>query len=236
VKGLILSQRWLAAAQTYEYIAALENAATNSDMTATATSGTVAAVTAVPGGGVSLTTQASDNAVGTLTQNAKIWTVAQDKPISIGIRAQYAEGNTSAANVLLGLHSATVASALANDGGGTPSSYSGFAFYKVDGGTYWKCESSIGTTKVTTTLDGNNALKVTKTAGGSAYVLFEIDILPKTSTLCDVVYKMDGSVVAKHTDFTFTNCAAMAIVGVVKAGSSTAETLIVSMARGAQCR
>lgn len=202
-----------------------------SNWTATATSGTVAALSQV-GGGISLTTQASDNAAGTLTLNSAPLLVAANKPITFAGRLQYAEAATNQANVGIGLASGSVASVLGNNGAGTPANYTGFMFYKVDLGTVWVAESQVGTTKTTTSLvagAGFGINKVTRTAGGSAYVLFEIDIIPKTSTTCDVVYRMDGVTVAKHTDVVFTGAAQMAPVALVRAGSTTAEAIKVNL-------
>lgn len=223
-KGLVLSDAFLLALRQMIVVEDFR-AGAPADWTGTATSGTSAGQDE-PNGVHLLTTQAADNAIGTLVQAKKVFSVAAGKPFSIAAYCKFAEGNTNAANVLIGVHSGTPSSALADNGGGPPSSYSGFAFFKADGDTVWSVESSNGSTQVTTQLTATASLdKVAKTAGSSSYVLFEIDVIPKTSTLCDVIYKIDGVTVAKHTDFVYTSIAAMAGLVAIKAGSGTAESI-----------
>ena len=193
--------------------------------TLTAASGTVAAL-AEAGGGTSLLTQAADNAVASWQTQAACLVLADNKPIHFGAMVRVAEANTDDLNVLIGLHSGAVSSALGNDGAGPPASYSGFSFFKVDGSTLWSIEASVGSSQTTVELTAANTLTGTAyTAAQSVDQFLEIDVLPKTSTKCDVTFKINGVAVYKLTDFVYTSIAAMLAMGVVKAGSANAETL-----------
>ena len=201
---------------------------------AVATSGTAAAL-AERGGGVSLTTQAADNAIGSLTLSAKSLLPAASKPISFGALIQFAEAATNVGNVFVGLTSEAVATAMGADGAGPPASYSGAGLHKVDGGLNWIAEYSVAGLQNTVELNSAGALNsIAQVAGSSSNQLIEIDILPKTSTLCDVIFKINDVCVAKFLDQVFTSIAAMAPVVIVKAGSSTAEVIKVRMIRFAQ--
>lgn len=67
-------------------------------------------------------------------------------------KVKWAEVNTDDANVIWGLADAWAADHLQDAGAGPPDSYSGAVFYKVDGGTKWIFETSLGSTQTTTTL------------------------------------------------------------------------------------
>lgn len=187
------------------------------------------------GGGISLATTAIDNAVASLTLAAKPFVLAANKPISFAARVQYAEAATNAANVFVGLFSEAVATAVGDNGAGPPASYSGFGFFKVDGGTRWQVEASVGATQDTTELTASNSAdNVAHNAGGASYVLLEIDVIPKTASKADVHFKMDGVLVKKLVDWTYTSIAAMAPVAVVKAGAAAIETLKVNLVKATQ--
>jgi hypothetical protein len=133
-------------------------------------SGTIADSDAV--GGV-LALEPSD---GTITNNDETYLkstqetfkFAVDKPMYYDSLIQFTEGNTDDANVISGFKDAVAADTLVDDGGGPPSSYHGCVFYKVDGGTKWIFETSMGATQVTNTTDA--------TAGGSAYQRLTIEV------------------------------------------------------------
>lgn len=230
MRGVNVSDRFRLAQMVLEEVQQFPGGAPG-HWTATATNGTVAALDE-RGGGLSLTTAATDNDLGTLTLDAKPLNVAANKPISFAGRLQYAEAATNVANIFIGMISGTASAAMGDNGAGPPASYTGFGFHKKDGDTVWSVESSVGGTQVTTQLvagASNGINTVDRTAGGSNYVLFEIDIIPKDSTKCDVIYKIDGVHVATHTDFVYTSAAAMAPVALVKAGSAVAQALKVNL-------
>lgn len=195
------------------------------EWTAVATTGTVAAADE-RGGVLSITTNAADNAEGTLTLDSKPALVAANKSISFAARVQFAEANTDAGNLFIGLTDEAVATAMGDDAAGPPADYSGAGFHKLDGGTVMIAEVSNGTTQETQVLDANGSInKIAQASGSASYRLFEVDLIPKTSTTMDVVFKIDGIVVHKVNDFVWTSMAAMAPVVVVKAGSASAEVI-----------
>ncbi len=114
----------------------------------------------------------------------------------------------------LGLMDAVAANALQNDGAGPKASYSGAVFYKVDGETVWRCESSIGASQVTT--------QTSVTAGGSTAQRLTIEFQPITSSLGEVRFFIDDALVAKHA-ITFSSATEMQVVLGVKDGDASDE-------------
>lgn len=235
MNGLKLSDAFLTADRQVQIVEDFLAGATGA-WAAVATSGTVAALNE-RGGGVSITTQAADNAVGSLTLSAKIAVLAAQKPISFAALLTFAEAATNAANVWVGLTSQAVATAMGDNGAGPPADYSGIGFYKVDGGLNWTTEYSVGTTQNTLELTATAALnKRVQVAGSSSPQLLEIDVTPKTSTTCDVSFKINGVCVARYLDQVYTSILAMAPVVIIKAGSGTAEVIKVDLIKFAQVR
>lgn len=161
------------------------------------------------------------------------------KPISVVALVQFAEANTNAANILFGVGEGFgVANTLQDNGAGPPADYDGACFFKVDGGTRWQFESSLGTSQNTTDL--------AYTAGGSTYIALGIDIRPKSSSemVCTPWIATDGYTLVqaleyttaqqrprppvKHT-FSYSSPGAMALCFGVKNGSTTLETLNVDL-------
>jgi hypothetical protein len=233
VNGLNLTPGFLTSHRVTECVERFLAGATGA-WAAVATSGTVAALNE-RGGGVSITTQAADNAEGTLTLSAKPLVVAANKPISFGAMIDFAEAATDDGNVFVGMTSEAVATALGDNGAGPPADYSGVGFHKLDGGLNWIAEFSNSTTQKTQELTADGSLdSVVHAAGSATTQLLEIDVLPKTATLCDVVFKIDDVCVAKFMDQVFTSMIAMAPVVIVKAGGSSAEVIKVRLIRFAQ--
>jgi hypothetical protein len=203
--------------------------------TATVTdTGTVLPLT-THGGGVALTP--SD---GTVTNNDETYlggttkniVPTAEKPIMFQAIVQYTEGNTDDANVIVGLSSTSAANALLDDGGGPPASYSGLVFFKVDGGTNWWVEASVGGTQTTVELTAANSLdKVAHTAGGTAKQKLRIEFIPYSSTKATVVWYIDD-VAVYSLDWTYTSVVAVApIVGLKNGADTTVETLNVYTAK-----
>lgn len=187
------------------------------------------------GGGIRLTSGAISGNVASLTQNSKPFIVGQNDPMSAAYRLQYAEAGSNTASVYLGFSSEAVATAMQAGAGGPPASYTGFGFFKASGSTLWSVESSVAGAQTTTELSAANSLnKVAQTAGGSAASLFEIDVIPKTSAKCDVLYRINGIYVAKHTDFTYTSAAACALIFHIQTGAAVAEVATINLIKAAQ--
>lgn len=187
--------------------------------------GTSAAASDAAGGVVVLTTAGTDNNEVAVKRTKETFLTAAGKPITFYARAQYAEANTDDANVLIGILDAIAANAMVDDGAGPKSSFSGAAFYKVDGGTRWQCISSQGSTRTTTDLTAALSYdKVAKTAGGSSYQEFQIDIRPIDGTRAEVDFYIDGVLVAQH-DLTYTSATEMMAGAYIKAGGANSEVL-----------
>lgn len=169
--------------------------------------------------GGTITIQPSD---GTVADNdetyvkgtREIFKFAADKPFQIMGRLKFTEANTDDANVIFGVMDAVGANALLDDGGGPKASYSGAVFFKVDGGTAWQCESSIGGSQVTT--------QTTVAAGGGVYQKLSIDFMSITSTKGVVQFFIDDVFVAKH-DISFGSATEMQLVVGAKNGSANHE-------------
>jgi hypothetical protein len=175
-------------------------------------------------GVIRLTTGATDNNEAML-YSPEIARFAANRTMHFEALVQYAEAATNAANVLVGMMDAPVANSLVDNGGGAKASYSGAVFLKVDGGTRWICETAVGSSKTTTI--------TAVTAGGATPQRLEIDVIPVSSTVCDVIFKIDGlqcvdanGTKIKHT-VAFGSATEMAAAFGVKAGSASSEVLSV---------
>ncbi|MBW3600567.1 MAG: hypothetical protein KY475_25305 [Planctomycetes bacterium] len=163
-----------------------------------------------------------------LKSNKESFKFAANKPLLFEALVDFAESSTNQANVIAGLMDAVAADALVNDGAGPKSSYSGAVFYKVDGETVWRCESSIGSSQVTTTTE--------VTAGGATAQRLTIEFQPLTSTTGEVRFYIDDELAAKHA-ITFTSATEMQVILGVKDGDlADEETLNVDYAACYQLR
>jgi hypothetical protein len=145
---------------------------------------------------------------------------ANDKPIWAEARIQFTEGATDDVNIAFGLMNAVAANSILDDGGGPAASYSGAVFYKVDGGTVWNCENSVGATQKTTA--------TTTTAGGASYQTLRIEVRPQAAGFFDVIFLVDGVEVAKHKDQALGSPTEMNLfVGIKNGADTTAEALLV---------
>jgi hypothetical protein len=179
-------------------------------------------------------TDAVDNNEAAVKTTQEIFLIADDKPIIVEGVIRFVEANTDDANVAFGLADAFGADLLVDNGQGPKTSFSGALLYKVDGGTVWKCCSSIGSTQQISTS--------TVTAGGTAYQTARIEIQPINSTQAEVTFFIDGvqlrdsnNVPIKHT-ITFTGATEMNLGAYIKAGGTTNETLRVDVIDAAQIR
>lgn len=187
------------------------------------------------GGGLVLTTGATDNNEAYIWTSVEGWKFAADKPLIARARLQYAEANTDDANVMFGLMDGVAANALQDNGAGPKASYSGAVFFKADGDTVWSVENSIATTQKTTQLTADNSLTGTaQTAGGSDFVTLEIISDPRSATENEISFKIDGKLVARHTNQTTASATDMSVVFGVKAGSANSEVVTAQIARAFQ--
>lgn len=159
---------------------------------------------------------------------------ANNKPLLFEASVQFTEANTDDANVFAGFMDAAGANSLVDDGAGPKTSYSGACIFKVDGGTVWKCQSSLGSSQTTTTS--------VSTAGGSAYQRLKIQVDFASSTVCEVSFFLDGAPLLdvnarpiKH-NLTYTSATEMHPAFGVKNGGANLETLSVDWCFMAQSR
>jgi hypothetical protein len=180
------------------------------------------------GGVVVLTTGGVDNNEAYLLSTKELFLIANDKPILASCRLKYSEANTDDANVAFGLMNAVAANSIVDDGAGLQSSYSGATFFKVDGGTNWKVEASLATTRTgAAELTATNSLdKVAHVAASTAYQWLEIEIIPFNTTQAKANFWIDEVLVQSIT-FTYTSATEMMVFVGVKAGGANSEVVSV---------
>jgi hypothetical protein len=199
--------------------------------TTTATDTGAAVMTDAAGGVIQL--QPSDGTVADndevyLQTTSEIFKIAAGKPISFASRVQFAQAATNAANIISGLADAPIANTLVDNGAGPKTSFSGAAFFCVDGGLNWNVIYSDGATQTKAELTATNTLNKTAAVAATAasvFTLLEIDIVPKTSALVDVIFKINGSTVFKMMDRTYANATEMAAFVGAKNGSANQQVL-----------
>lgn len=184
---------------------------------------------------VALATAATDNNECHFKSTNECFIFAADRPIFGSVKLQYTESNTDDANIFVGFVNAAGANLMVDDGAGPKTTASGFGIFKVDGGTVWKCWSSLSTTQTTTAS--------TKTAGGATAQVLEFEAQPINSTDIDVYFWVDGVQLQdsngnkiKHT-IVFSGATEMNFVPCyAKAGSANSETPKVYSAFASQLR
>lgn len=170
-----------------------------------------------------------------------IFKIIANRMLQLEADVQFAEANTSAANVCVCFADAIGANLMVDNGAGMKTSFSGAAIYKVDGETVWRCVCSLSTTQQIT--------KTGVTAGGTAFMRLKIEIRALDATLAEVTYWYDdGSGMRQFLDptqkvatpikhiFTYTGAVAMMAGGGCKNGSTSLETVNVDYFSAYQSR
>lgn len=166
---------------------------------------------------------------------SEVFRIAAGKPLSFAARVQFSQAATNAANVYVGLMDAWAADALRDNGLGPKTSFSGAGFFCKDGNLLWHVIYSDGATQTIQELNATACLKKeAMAAASSTYQLLEIDIVPKTSTLVDVIFKINGSTVFKMLDRTYANATEIASGVGVKNGSANQQAVNVDLLACAQ--
>jgi hypothetical protein len=156
----------------------------------------------------------------------EIFKIAAGKPIELAALVQFTQAATNAANVYVGLMDAVGANALVDNGGGPKTSFSGAGFFCKDGSLNWHVIYSDGSTQTIAELTATNSLnKLANVGGGAAAQLLEISIIPKTSALVDVAFKINGSTVFKMLDRTYANATETSGALGVKNGTAAQQAL-----------
>lgn len=184
-----------------------------------------------------LTTGATDNNEACVKTTKKWLKFGQDKPNFFEALVQYTEANTDDANVFIGLSSALGADMMVDNGAGPATSFSGCGFYKTDSdpnGNYWKIVVSLGSTQTLATLTAGNSHDQVGHLVDTAQHRFSIKFQPKTSSLADIIFQIDGITVYKVTDFVFTSAVVMYGGVYVKAGGANSEVVNVDAATAAK--
>jgi hypothetical protein len=195
----------------------------------TAVDGSVLQIDAAPGGVAikSAVASASGDEDCYLAREAETFLPAAGKPITFGALVQATEDDTNQNNLIVGMANAVAADLLVSAGAGPKTSGTMIGFYKVDGGLNWWILASLGSTQTKVELTAANSLdKVAHVGSGSAKQLLQWDFIPKTSTLADIIYKIDGVAVYKITDWVFTSATDMQAVCGCKDGDAGDEVTI----------
>lgn len=156
----------------------------------------------------------------------EIFKIVNQKPIALAARTQFTQAATNAANVFVGLMNAMTANALQDNGAGPKADFSGAGFFAKDGSTSLFVIYSDGTTQTIAELTATNTINKTAYLAASAdFHLLEIDIVPKTSTLVDIAFRVNGSVVYKMLDRTYANATEISAGLGVKNGTAAQQAL-----------
>jgi hypothetical protein len=185
-------------------------------------------------GGV-LQLEASDGTIGdndeayAYTQN-ELFCVAAGKPMYFEARVKLGAADAAdAANVMVGVLSGVAANAILDNGAGPPANYDGVVLYKIDGGTAWAAEASVGATQTAIALTAPGR-------PGTSYQKVGILVVPTSSTSATAYIFVDGVLVGSQA-FTFTGMTEMAaFVGVKNGGTAVNTTLHVDYVLCRQAR
>ena len=160
--------------------------------------------------------------------------IATGKPLVFEALVQFTEAVAGTANVIAGIMSAVGADTLVDAGAGPKTTFDGAVIYKVDGGTVWRCRSSVGAT--------NTDSVSTTTAGGAAYQRLRIEWHDYTATQAQITFEVDGvrlvdsrGLPIVHTVL-FASATEMQLALGVKNGTTTQESLLVDYVYGGQVR
>lgn len=188
------------------------------------------------GGEVTLTTGGTDNNECYLHTTRELLKFAAGKPFVVQARLKFAEANTDDANVMFGVMNAPGADSLLDNGAGPKADYSGAVWFKADGETRWRVESSVGTTQTTSETD--------QAAGGGGYQTLRIEFVPVSATKGKVTFLIDPSggqglfqvapydqanvrLLRIEHEVDFGSATEMAVVVGVKAGGANSEVVTV---------
>lgn len=223
----------------------LDTAATNGLWLSTndGATGTLALDNTVTGGWIKVPSAGADNDYQLLSTQiahfkvspwvAATTTAVQVPGTSIRYKARFklTEANATAANFVFGLSSVLTTGFVADNGAGVPASFSGAVIYKVDGGTSILSASSNGATQT------KDKVMCAFTSGTTYSVSIQIDHFDDVTArvtfevfdeVAGVLYQPKGlsAGIGEHK-LAVASLAAMYPIFGVKAGSASAETLIV---------
>lgn len=169
------------------------------------------------------------------TTNA-IFTIAAGQPFFAEFMVLFAEAATDDANLIIGFSSTAAANTLQDNGAGPPADYTGYVFFKTDGDTLWQCEVSNGTTQSTKRLTADTRLvgEADITAGSTLWQRLRVEVNPKSATLADITFAIDGKAVATFKDHVYTSALAVKVIMGCKNGGGTEDLLRVQLVGAGQ--
>jgi hypothetical protein len=130
----------------------------------------------------------------------------------------------------VGFMSTVAANSLVDNGAGPQATGDYVGFWKIDGGTKWRCGAqSNGTATPTTDVDTD------ATAGGSSYQTLRVEVDVVSSTEAIGKFWIDG-VNVQTTHFAYASATEMAFAVGIKNGGANAETLNADYLAAAQLR
>jgi len=177
----------------------------------------------------SATATVGDNEDCYLAREPEAFLIADQQPIEFEISAKYSEVSTNTPNIIFGLTDGVAANLLVNDGAGPKTGGDFFAFYKKDGSLNWWIGYNVngGTQVAVELLTTTTLTKQTYVGASTTFKRFNIEIIPKNTTQCDVIFSIDGVAVYNATDVVYTSCTDMQAVAGCKNGTTTACSLVV---------
>lgn len=193
------------------------------------TTGTIAVLDAV-GGVVSIATAATDDKLSSLHTVKEPFLFTSSRPLYAAVQYQYQEVSTNTNNHFVGFMNAFATASMATAGAGPKTSGSLLGFYKVDGGLNWNVVYGVNGTATTVQLTAANSFTKSAQAAATAsgvFALLEMEWIPKTSTIADVIWKINGSTVYKLVDQTYASSTEMNFGFSTLAGTGGVTTLLV---------
>ena len=190
-----------------------------------------ASVGSAPGGVLNI-----QPSTGTAAANDAMYVAAEgfvfqflpNQPIVFEALVQFTEADANQANVLVGLSQASdPTTSLQNSNGGPATSYTGMVFFKQGGTNVWACQTSVGSSQLTTV--------TTTPAGGANAQTLTGQFEPINSTQAEARFFIDGLLVAKQL-FTFTSDVLLRPLAGVQNGSAVGEQLNVDYVAAYQLR
>lgn len=140
----------------------------------------------------------------------------------------------SANNVSFASGFASVGTIFASSTADPSASYSGAIIYRLAGDTNWRCQSSNGSTKTTST--------AVQSPCADGYHVLRIDVVSKDANNCKIIYQVDNTplrdsnnIIIQHT-VAYASLVKMGLFDAVVAGSANAQTAAVDYHTGGKNR
>jgi len=180
-------------------------------------------ITDAAGGVISIACDGDDNDEAYIYRMAETYKISGAKKIYFEARIKFTEAATDDANVYVGMTADDVSAGdLLGDDGAGPSTDDSICFFKVDGGTVWQTETSVGASQST------NTSVATRGSGSWVRLGFIADAT-------GVDFYIDGGKVDTRPTTSLPDTEIRIALG-VKAGGAHTETLLVDWVKACQLR